>query len=91
MLDAYGWFFEPFGAGDEGFRAYMDYFFLAPMVSGGRVRPTYGNKLDFADALPGGSQSSYDRYIEAQGATVRDRTEAITQWWASSPTSNAAS
>ena len=44
VLDAYGWFLEPFGAGDEGFRAYVDYFFLATMVSGGRVRPTYGNE-----------------------------------------------
>ena len=91
VLDAYGWFFAPFGAGDEGFRAYVDYFFLTPMVSGGRVRPTYGNELDFADAMPGGSQSGYDRYIEAQGAAVRERTEAITQWRASRPTSNAAS
>lgn len=91
VLDAYGWFFAPFGAGDEGFRAYVDCFLLAPMVSGGRVRLTYGNELDFADAMPGGSQSGYDRYIEAQGAAVRERTEAITQWRASSPTSNAAS
>ena len=91
MLDAYGWFFEPFGAGDEGFRAYVDYFFLAPMVSGGRVQPMYGNELDFADALPGCSQSGYDRYIEAQGAAVRERTEAITQRWTSNPASDAAS
>ena len=91
VLDAYGWFFAPFGAGVEGFRAYVDYFFLTPMVSGGRVRPTYGNELDFADAMPGGSQSGYDRYIEAQGAAVRERTEAITRWRASSPASNAAS
>lgn len=40
VLDAYGWFFAPFGAGDEGFRAYVDCFLLAPMVSGGRVRLT---------------------------------------------------
>ena len=91
LLDAYGWFFEPFGAGNEGFRAYVDYFLLRPMVSGGRVQPMYGNELDFADALPGGSQSGYDRYIEAQGAAVRARTEAITQWWTSNPASDAAS
>ena len=62
-----------------------------PTVSGGRVRPTYGNELDFADAMPGGSQSGYDRYIEAQGAAVRERTEAITQRWTSNPASDAAS
>jgi hypothetical protein len=86
VLDAYGWFFDPFGEGAEGFQAYVDYFFLNPMVSGGRVVPLYGQALDFGDALPRRSESAYSDYIEAQRAAVRARNELIACWWKQSDT-----
>lgn len=81
VLDAYGWFFDPFGRGAEGFQAYVSYFFLDPMVSAGRVVPTYGHALDFCDALPRRSQSGYYDYIKAQRAAVIARNELIARWW----------
>ncbi len=81
VLDAYGWFFDSFGKGAEGFQAYVDYFFLNPMVPDGRVVPMYGHALDFGDALPRRSQSAYNDYLAAQRAAVSDRNELITRWW----------
>ncbi len=81
VLDAYGWFFDSFGKGAEGFQAYVDYFFLNPMVTDGRVVPMYGDALDFGDALPRRSQSAYNDYIAAQRTAVSDRNELITRWW----------
>ncbi|MBL8199868.1 MAG: hypothetical protein JNK40_02760 [Chromatiales bacterium] len=80
VLDAYGWFFDAFGRGAEGFDAYVDYFFLNPLVSGGRVRALYGRELTFSDALPR-RESDYKAYIEKQGAVVSERNEFITRWW----------
>lgn len=80
VLDAYGWFFDFFGTGDEGFSAYVDYFFLGPMVSRGGVKPLYGGTLNFDDALPR-HESGYRQYIKAQATVVRERAELITGWW----------
>lgn len=80
VLDAYGWFFDSFGKGAEGFDAYVDYFFLNPMVSGGRVVALYGRDLDFGSALPS-CESTYRDYIENQSAVVKMRNELITRWW----------
>jgi len=80
VLDAYGWFFDVFGKGAEGFQAYVDFFFLNPMVSGGCVVPLYGHALDFGDALPHRSQSAYNDYITAQRTAVSERNELIARW-----------
>lgn len=81
VLDAYGWFFDCFGQGVDGFNAYVDYFFLTPMVSGGCVKPLYGESLCWNAALPCGSNSHYQAYIEAQRHMVGERNELISKWW----------
>lgn len=81
VLDAYGWFFDRFGTGADGFAAYVDYFFLCPFVSDGRVVPLYGDALVFQHALPRGSVEAYLDYIERQRAAVMERNALITGWW----------
>jgi hypothetical protein len=81
VLDAYGWFFERFGKGAGGFQAYVDYFFLSPFVSGGRVVPLYGHELNFGDALPHRSEATYRDYIDLQTKAVGARNELIARWW----------
>jgi hypothetical protein len=80
VVDAYGWFFDRFGRGSEGFQAYVDYFFLDPFVTRGRVRPLYCGSLDYADALPR-EASEYHSYIEGQRQAVGQRNKLIAQWW----------
>ena len=80
VVDAYGWFFDPFGKGAEGFQAYVDYFFLTPFVEDGRVVPLYRGSLDFGGALPR-DPSGYYPYIESQREAVQNRNALITQWW----------
>jgi hypothetical protein len=80
VLDAYGWFFDPFGKGAAGFRAYVDFFFLTPFVEDGQVVPLYRGDLDFNNALPR-DPSGYYPYIEAQRDAVRQRNALITGWW----------
>lgn len=81
VLDAYGWFFDAFGQGAEGFNAYVGYFFLDPMVERGRVRPWYGREVEFGDALPRTSESAYLSYIAAQRDFVSSRNDLIQGWW----------
>lgn len=81
VLDAYGWFFDAFGKGADGFQAYVDYGFLNPMVSDGHVVPLLGDTLDFGNARPDRSESDYYDYIAAQRAAVSDRNKLITRWW----------
>jgi hypothetical protein len=80
VLDAYGWFFDPFGKGAKGFQAYVDFFFLTPFVEDGRVVPLYRDRLDFDNALPR-DPSEYYPYIDAQLTAVKQRNALITQWW----------
>ena len=84
VMDAYGWFFDCFGQGSEGFEAYVDYFFLDPFIAEGRVRPLYRGSLNFADALPRDA-SQYHSYIQEQRQAVGQRNDLIAQWWATMP------
>ena len=53
VLEAYRWWFELFGKGADGFKVYVDFFFLTPMLDEhGRVKPFGSLALVFDHALP---------------------------------------
>jgi hypothetical protein len=58
-----------------------NFFFLTPMVSGGSVRPLYGDEVRFGHTSPSGSEAEYLAYIEAQRAVVQQRNQLIITWW----------
>ena len=81
VLDAYGWFFEPFGTGQAGFDAYVEYFFLDPFVKDGHVTSLVGEAIGPRSARPGPSLPEYLAYIEAQRSAVKERNALIARWW----------
>jgi len=80
VLEAYGWWFDLFGKGADGFLAYADFFFLTPMLDGqGRTKPFEPLTLAFDQTLPKTDETAYRAYIAAQLDFVRRRNELIQQ------------
>jgi hypothetical protein len=82
VLDGYGWFFDRFGRGADGFNQYIEFFFLQPLVHDGQVVPLYGDALVFHNALPRRDDpDAYLAYMDRQLAAVEARNALITAWW----------
>ncbi|WP_183098719.1 DUF6994 family protein [Nocardioides pelophilus] len=86
VLEAYRWWFDLFGQGADGFRAYAKFFFLTPMLDPqGRVKPFAPLTLVFDDALPRNDATAYGAYMAAQRDFVNRRNELISEWWSLRP------
>jgi hypothetical protein len=78
VLEAYRWWFELFGKGADGFKAYADFFFLTPMLDEhGRVKSFGSLPLVFDHALPKDDEIAYRDYVVNQLDFVRRRNELI--------------
>lgn len=78
VLEAYRWWFELFGKGADGFKAYADFFFLTPMLDEHvRVKPIGSLALVFDHALPKDDETAYRDYVADQLDFVSRRNELI--------------